>query len=58
MTPNFKRLEYGALVSSPRPSYAAQYKDFRYGVQRISGRVLTEKINRFSEDICAAYLEL
>jgi len=55
MTPNFKRLEYG---SSPRPLYAAQYKDFRYGVQRISGGFSTQPINRFCEDICAAYLEL
>ena len=58
MTPNFKRLEYGGLVSSPRPLYAAQYKDFLEGVQRISGGVKAAVINCFCEDICAAYLEL
>ena len=57
MTPEYKRLEYGAWLV-PCPLHAAQYKDFRNGVQRISGLLLVVFYDHICEGICAVYLEL
>ena len=60
MTPDYKRLEYGSwpVLRLPCPLHAAQYKDFRKGVQCISRVVRTVTNNSFCEVLCVVYLVL